>query len=111
MRDILMPKRKVYWEINTNFGPLHDAKNTLHHGRYGIEVQLDALRDVISRGVDSCVTEILDGCNQSMCPESVAQQNASSSTEQSVADMGRGASRSKSKSTTEEKCGTKQSCF
>ena len=42
---------------------------------------------VISRGVDRCVKEFSAGCKQSMFAENVAQKDASSSTEESVADM------------------------
>ena len=51
---------------------------------------------VISRGVDRYVTEISAGCKQSMYSETVPQQDASSSTEQSVAHMAF-ASRSRAK--------------
>ena len=42
---------------------------------------------VISRRLDRYVTELSAGCKQSKYPETVAPQDASSSTEQSVADM------------------------
>ena len=40
---------------------------------------------VISRSLDRCVTETSAACKQSMYPETVAQQDASSSTERPVA--------------------------
>ena len=67
---------------------------TLHCGRYGTEVQSNSLRRdeskswvVISLGVARHVTEVSTGCKQSMYPETVAQQDASLSTEQSAADV------------------------
>ena len=79
---------------NTIFGPVHDAQNTLHYGRYSIEVQIDSVRGdgtklwvVISRGVDRYVTEMSAGCKQFVHPETVALKDASSSTECLVADM------------------------
>ena len=67
-------------------------------------MQIDSLCDdgtkswvLISRGVDRYVTGNSAGC---MCPETVAQQDASLSTEQSVADMAF-ATRSKAKTSRE----------
>ena len=43
MRDNPTTAPKGVLGDNTIFGPIHDAKITLHFGRYGIEVQNDSL--------------------------------------------------------------------
>ena len=73
---------------------MHDAKISWQHVRYGIEVQIDSLWEenpkswvVISRGLDTDVTDISAGCKQSVHPETTAQQDASSSAELSEANI------------------------
>ena len=97
---------------DTMFGPIHDAKNTPHNGRYGIEVQFDSVSGdgtkswvVISRGADRCVAEVSAGCKQSMHPETVSPQDESSSTERLVEGVGL-ATRSKAKASPLDNCGT-----
>ena len=103
MRDDPTAEEKGALGDDIIFGPIHHAKMTLHYGRCGVEVQIDPFGGdgkkswvVISRGVDGYATEISAGCKQSMYPETVAPQDASSSTEQSVAGVAF-ATRSKAK--------------
>ena len=74
-------------------GPVH-ATVTLDCGRYGIEVQIGSSSEdgseswvVSTRDADGYVTELSVECKQSMYLETVAPQNASSGTEQSVTDL------------------------
>ena len=88
---------------NAIFGPIHDAKITLHCVRCGIELKIDSVTEdgttswvVISRGVGRYVAEASVGCKQSMYPETIAPQDEFSSTERLVADVSV-ATRSKAK--------------
>ena len=42
MRDGPAAEARGVLGENTIFGPIHDAKITLHHGRYVMEVQVDS---------------------------------------------------------------------
>ena len=90
----LQTKQNVFWETAPSSAHPRRYYLSLHYGRYGIEVQIDSLSEngskswvVISGRVDRYVIELSVECKQSMYPETVAPQNASSSTEQSVAEM------------------------
>ena len=90
----LQAKQKMHLGENSTFGPIHDAMISLQCGRYGIEAQIDSLSGdgskswvVISRGLDTHVSEMSVGCKQSMYIETATQQDARSGAERSVADM------------------------
>ena len=90
----LQPKQKMHLGENSTFGPIHDATISLHRGRYGIEAQIDSFSGdgskswvVISRELDTHVSEMSVGCKQSMYPETATQQVARSGAERSVPDM------------------------
>ena len=93
MRDV-QPKQKVYWEMIPSAGPStmfrlhHTMDDTALRCRSIPQVEMEHIHGwSSSRSVDRYVTEISAGCNQSVYPENVALQDASSSAEQSVADM------------------------
>ena len=104
MRDDVAAEAKGVVEDNTIFGPIHNAMISSQYGLCGIEVQIDSVSGdgskslvVISRGLHRSNTEITAGCKQSMHPETATQQDASPSSEKSVADVS-SATRSKVKS-------------
>ena len=85
LRDDTAAEAKGALGDNTISFPIHDARISLHYGRYGIEVQIDFVSGdgskswaVISRGLDRCVTEISAGCKQFMYLEAATRQDATS---------------------------------
>ena len=92
MRDDPPAEAKVVLGDSTIFGPIHDARVSLPFGRRGIQVLIDSAGGdgskswvVISRELDTYVTEISEGSKQSVYLETATNQDASSSIEKPVA--------------------------
>ena len=80
----------MYWDTHTIFGPIFDAKITLHYGRFGVEVQSDSVSGdgtkswvVISRGVGRYVTKDA----KSPCTQKTTAPHDQSSEQQSKKDI------------------------
>ena len=83
---VLQPKQKVYWEITPSLGP-----STTQGLLQSMDDMVQKYRSIFlvkkgqSRGWSyRYVTEVSARCNESMYPETVTLQNASSSTERTV---------------------------